>query len=247
MPVLEPATFQEIKDWIKDAFELSGETDLYFTYVLTTNQADGGGTVRCRPNLFPSVNHLQRTLLTAGQLPVDRTVMIPPHTSLREATLAARYQKLLAAVRTRGLNRVEGPAGAAPLGFVSAGLSYGYLVQALDEMGLAGHFPVLKFGMSFPLDETLLRDFAARVLADAGYEVSSVDSGTAAIARMGDGFEIVVTDLDMPGGPNGVAVTEEARRSTAADVLIMIARFDLSLPPPVPPRTQILFDDWNTW
>lgn len=163
MPVLEPATFQEIKDWIKDAFELSGETDLYFTYVLTTNQADGGGTVRCRPNLFPSVNHLQRTLLTAGQLPVDRTVMIPPHTSLREATLAARYQKLLAAVRTRGLNRVEGPAGAAPLGFVSAGLSYGYLVQALDEMGLAGHFPVLKFGMSFPLDETLLRDFAARV------------------------------------------------------------------------------------
>jgi len=77
-------------------------------------------------------------------------------------------------------------------------------------------------------DDKSARDFAARVLADAGYEVSSVDSGTAAIARMGDGFEIVVTDLDMPGGPNGVAVTEEARRSTAADVLIMTAFPDLS-------------------
>lgn len=77
-------------------------------------------------------------------------------------------------------------------------------------------------------DDKSARDFAARVLADAGYEVSSVDSGTAAIARMGDGFEIVVTDLDMPGGPNGVAVTEAVRRATAADVLIMTAFPDLS-------------------
>lgn len=28
MPVLEPATFQELKDWIKDGFELSGASDL---------------------------------------------------------------------------------------------------------------------------------------------------------------------------------------------------------------------------
>jgi adenylate cyclase len=77
-------------------------------------------------------------------------------------------------------------------------------------------------------DDRSARDFAARVLAEAGYEVSSVDSGDAALARLPEGFEIVVTDLDMPGGLNGVQVTQEVRRSTAADVVIMTAFPDMS-------------------
>jgi indolepyruvate ferredoxin oxidoreductase len=163
MPVMEPATFQELKDWIKDAFELSGEADLYLTYVVTTNQADGGGSVRCRPNRYPALNHHQRTTLSSAQMPVERMVMIPPHTSLREATLPARFDRLLKGVRDRGLNRVEGPAERAPLGFTASGLSYCYLVQALRELGLEGRFPVLKWGVTYPLDEPLLTSFAARV------------------------------------------------------------------------------------
>src|ERR1035437_5587651 len=49
MPVLEPATFQELKDWIGVALELSSVCHLYLTYLLTTQQADGGGTVWVRP------------------------------------------------------------------------------------------------------------------------------------------------------------------------------------------------------
>ncbi|MDP6701491.1 MAG: indolepyruvate ferredoxin oxidoreductase, partial [Candidatus Latescibacteria bacterium] len=40
MPVLEPATFQEIKDWVGLGFELSRQSRLYFTYLVTSNQAD---------------------------------------------------------------------------------------------------------------------------------------------------------------------------------------------------------------
>jgi indolepyruvate ferredoxin oxidoreductase len=43
MPVLEPATFQEIKDWVGLGFELSCASKLYVTYLVTSNQADGGG------------------------------------------------------------------------------------------------------------------------------------------------------------------------------------------------------------
>jgi TPP-dependent indolepyruvate ferredoxin oxidoreductase alpha subunit len=71
-------------------------------------------------------------------------VMIPPHTSLREATLPARFERFLNGVRDHGLNRVEGPSvsGRAPIvGFSAAGLSYCYLIQALREMGLEGRFP----------------------------------------------------------------------------------------------------------
>lgn len=164
MPILEPATFQELKDWIKDGFEMSGAADLYFTYLVTTNQADGGGVVRCRPNIDPAINHLQRAVLRSEQLPVDHLVMIPPHTSWREATLAARFDRLLAEVRRRGLNRIENfHEERSSVGFVSAGLAYCYMSQALDDMGLSGAYPVLKWGVSYPLDENLLTDFAKRV------------------------------------------------------------------------------------
>jgi indolepyruvate ferredoxin oxidoreductase len=163
MPIVEPATFQELKDWIKDSFELSGASDLYVTYVVTTNQADGGGSVHCRPNLYPTLNHHQKTTLSSSHMPVERMVMIPPHTSLREATLPARFDRFLNGVRERKLNRVEGPSGRAPLGFTAAGLSYCYLIQALRELGLEGCFPVLKWGVSYPLDEPLLTSFAQRV------------------------------------------------------------------------------------
>jgi len=162
MPILEPATFQEIKDWIKDAFELSGLCNLYFTYLITTNQADGGGVVRCRPNVYPAINRLQRAALSSDNLPVENLVMIPPHTSWREATLADRFEKLLDAARERNLNRVYGPSEKSPVGFVSAGLSFTYLSQALEEMGLAGTFPVLKFGLTYPLDDEMLYAFARK-------------------------------------------------------------------------------------
>ena len=56
MPVLEPATFQEMKDWVGIAFELSSRGNLYITYLVTTHQADGGGTVWVHPNRYPAVS-----------------------------------------------------------------------------------------------------------------------------------------------------------------------------------------------
>jgi indolepyruvate ferredoxin oxidoreductase len=165
MPVLEPSTFQELKDWIKEGFELSGLADLYLTYIITTNQADGGGIVRCRPNIYPAVNKLQRAVLASANMPVENMVMIPPHTSMREATLGARFQRLLASARTRSLNKIHGPWSAEQydLGFVSSGLPFCYLSQALSEMGLDGAHPILKWGLTYPLDGDLLVEFARRV------------------------------------------------------------------------------------
>src|SRR5262249_2614848 len=54
IPVLEPSTFQEIKDWMKVAFELSEEADLFIAYLLITYTAEGGGSVEVRPNQPPN-------------------------------------------------------------------------------------------------------------------------------------------------------------------------------------------------
>jgi TPP-dependent indolepyruvate ferredoxin oxidoreductase alpha subunit len=42
-----------MKDWIDLSFKLSQAAGLYVGYIVTTAQADGGGTVECKPNQFP--------------------------------------------------------------------------------------------------------------------------------------------------------------------------------------------------
>ena len=41
-PLIEPATFQELKDWINCAFQISAASNLYVCYLTTENQASGG-------------------------------------------------------------------------------------------------------------------------------------------------------------------------------------------------------------
>src|SRR3954462_13153093 len=54
MAVVEPGTIQEMKDWIGLSFKLSQVAGLYIGYIVTVAQADGGGTVECQPNQFPT-------------------------------------------------------------------------------------------------------------------------------------------------------------------------------------------------
>ena len=70
MPVVEPGTIQELKDWINLSFKLSQAAGLFIGYVVTTAQADGGGTVECKPNQFPTINQKQQVALeTAADRP----------------------------------------------------------------------------------------------------------------------------------------------------------------------------------
>src|SRR5690348_3112809 len=53
MPVVEPGTPQELKDWVGLSFKLSQAAGLYIGYIVTVAHADGGGTVACRKNQWP--------------------------------------------------------------------------------------------------------------------------------------------------------------------------------------------------
>ena len=166
-PVLEPATVQEQKDWIDLAFKLSREAELYIGYIVTTNQMDGGGSVEARPNIFPEVNTGHRTQLDTSKLRVQDMVLLPPHTWRKEQDLASRFQRLWKSARRHGVNRILSPAphprGRYEIGFVAAGQSYTYLQHALEELGVADQMPVLKLGLTYPLDAELVIDFAAQV------------------------------------------------------------------------------------
>ncbi len=70
-------------------------------------------------------------------------------------------------------------------------------------------------------DETILRDAIAEALRRAGHEVEAFDSGRPAMDRFAaESFDLVISDLKMPG-MDGIALLEEARR-LAPDVPVLI-------------------------
>ena len=165
MPVLEPSTFQEIKDWMGAALDLSEQTRLYVSYLVTSNQADGGGTVDVHPNVFPDITFQSPVTIDSRTIPVDDRVIIPPSTVVKEdEVLHDRFPSMIEGVRALGLNRiVHAREEKQAVGFVTSSLAYCYLEHALDLMGLAGRFPILKYGLTYPLDQRILGEFLDQV------------------------------------------------------------------------------------
>lgn len=164
MPILEPSTFQEMKDWMDVAFDLSGASDLYLTYLVTTNQADGGGTVQLKPHPILPISHKSPTTISEQSIDIKDTVLIPPHTSLREATLQDRFVRVLNRAKELKINKEYGPRRVRmPVGFITSGLSFAYLEEVLRLLGLWGRTPILKLGMTYPIDKNDILDLAKHV------------------------------------------------------------------------------------
>ena len=167
MPVMEPATFQEIKDWVGIGFDLSAQSHLFVTYLVTSNQADGGGSVTVGENRYVEGLNIHRsTTLNTATIATDERVIIPPVTVIKEKeVLLQRYPRLLQLARECGINEIR-PAistasGIPDLAFVTSGLAYVYLEHALGILGLTGRFPILKLGITYPVDEALIGEIAA--------------------------------------------------------------------------------------
>ncbi|MCJ7543543.1 MAG: thiamine pyrophosphate-dependent enzyme, partial [Phycisphaerae bacterium] len=161
IPVVEPSDAQETKDFVDLAFTLSRRADLFVGYMLPTNLCDGGGTVLCRPNQYPTFNMHQKIALDTATIDLQKHVLLPPHSWFQEATYQRRFERAIAAARDLGLNTIlhPAPAGTA-LGFITTGMAHAYLRQALFELGVLGEFPILRLGMSYPVDGELVRQLA---------------------------------------------------------------------------------------
>jgi indolepyruvate ferredoxin oxidoreductase len=162
VPVIEPSTPQEVKDYIGAAFELSRESGLYLGYIITTTLADGGGTVTCGPNHYPLTSTLQPIDLDTLSLDLENRVLLPPRTGRREVGMPERYERLADAVRRMGLNGFTDAPGQDEILVVTSGLAYQYVQQAIEDLGLAGHVAVLKLAITFPLDRHEIEPLLAR-------------------------------------------------------------------------------------
>ena len=163
IPVLEPASAQELKDLVRAAFDLSAESELIVGLVCTTPQADGAGVVDLLPNRAPAIGPRSRVALDTASIRAAESVSLPPNATALEADLLDRRIALLhRAARAAGLDRLEAAAarGPHPLGIVTAGASYALLRGALEALGIDGEVPILRLGLTWPVDARLVRRFA---------------------------------------------------------------------------------------
>ena len=92
-------------------------------------------------------------------------------------------------------------------------------------------------------DDDSLRRFLAKALERAGYEVVSCPDGEAALVALDEGpYDLVLTDIVMPG-VDGIEVAREAAARAPGQRIMLITRFAavaLSAGDRAPPGAKIL-------
>lgn len=79
-------------------------------------------------------------------------------------------------------------------------------------------------------DEFLIRLTLAEILGYAGFDVLEAEDGEQALAHLGNGsVDLIMTDVNLPGGISGWAVADAAR-ARRADVPVMFVSGGAQLP-----------------
>ncbi len=156
IPFLEPATPQELKDWMKVALELSRESSIYVGILLTTFMAEGGGRVEIGSEV--QVAHGPVTLDPA-KFNLSENVMVPPNSLGADIRMMQqRFPKFLQALEKKNLDKTFGRS-TANIGIVSSGAVFETLKQVLEESELLTHVHLYKCAGAYALNEKSLLPF----------------------------------------------------------------------------------------
>ncbi len=144
VPMLEPSSSQEAKDFVKLAFELSEEYDTPVLVRVTTRISHSRGIVEIG----------ERTEIPRKPFRQDppKYVMVPSNARVRHVVVEERQKKFAAFSETTPLNRIE--PGEGGTGIISASVAYQYAREAFPK----AHF--LKLGFTNPLPKELIKKFA---------------------------------------------------------------------------------------
>ncbi|ASQ90292.1 indolepyruvate ferredoxin oxidoreductase [Prosthecochloris sp. GSB1] len=163
IPVLEPATQQELYDTTVEAFALSEELRLPVLLRLTTRLSHS----RCgiRRLSARKQNELQ------PESDPKRFVLIPSNARRQYDKLLDLQPELAARSESSHLNRLI--EGAEKSGIVAFGVAFNYVMEVIQAHGLSK--PVLRIGQ-YPLPEKMLRRFIETcetvLVAEDGYPVA---------------------------------------------------------------------------
>ena len=147
IPMLEPADSQECLDFAKLAYQLSEEYDTPVFLRLTTRLAHSRSPVEVGERADIPLKPYEKNTM--------KYVMMPGMARKRHLVVEEREKKMALDANAMAINRME--MRDAKLGVVCAGVVYQYVREALPEAS------VLKLGLSYPVPQDLIREFAGKV------------------------------------------------------------------------------------
>ena len=148
IPMLEPSSSQEAKDFIRLAVEISQKFDTPVFLRTTTRLSHSKSIVEtAKPDEITDQTQLRIDAL--------KYVMVPANARTRRVEVEKRMGLLKDFAETFPENRIE--MNSPEVGIIAAGMSYDYAKDVYPE------FSYLKLGMVHPLPEKMIRDFASRV------------------------------------------------------------------------------------
>ena len=166
VPVLNPSCTQEVLDFGLYGIAMSRFSGAWSGLKLSTDICDGGGIVEFGPECCP----VELPELFIDGEPYRKAMglmlVVPYSLSLEAEVHEHRLQAAREFARLNRLNRISVRHDSDRLGIVTTGKSYADLMSALrllrvgdDELRSAG-VRILKLGMSYPLEPTIVDDFA---------------------------------------------------------------------------------------
>jgi len=147
LPVIEPSDSQEAKDFTRLAFEISEQFD---TPVILR-----GTTRLCHSQSLVELSERPDRPLKEYKKNSSKYVMLPVNARPRHVEVEKRMVRLKEYADQTELNRIEW--GERSLGVITSGIVYQYLKEVMPEVS------VLKLGLTNPLPEQTIREFAAQV------------------------------------------------------------------------------------
>jgi indolepyruvate ferredoxin oxidoreductase len=162
IPLLYPSNAQELLDLGLHGIAMSRYSGCWTGMKVVTDVVEGGGSVYVAPDSPVIVVPPEGTLPAGGVHTRGFDAAVPQEERLHHH----KIYRVLAYARANALNRIGGATGEARIGVVAAGKAWQDLQQAmvalgLDEAGLAAiGVRTLKVGLVWPLDPTIVREFA---------------------------------------------------------------------------------------
>jgi len=152
-PMLEPTNPQEMKEITKYAFDLSEQLQLPVFVRTTTRLAHVSGAVALG-ELKPGkkVGHFDKNPM--------RFVTVPAVSRGLHVKLLEKYNKAQEISSTCPYNEIIGNG---KWGLVGSGSAFGYLRDAVRDLGIEDKVSILKLGMTWPLPKDLILKFLKQV------------------------------------------------------------------------------------
>ncbi|MFA5424210.1 MAG: thiamine pyrophosphate-dependent enzyme [Phycisphaerae bacterium] len=147
MPMLEPSSPAEAKEFVKEAFKISEKFDTPVIIRMTTR-----------------ISHTKEDVVLSGreepkprplEINAAKYVMVPGHAYKKHILIEKRLKKLQSLSEKIKFNKIE--RGSGGIGFITSGVTYNYLKEYFPDASY------LKLGMSYPFCDGKIKEFAKGV------------------------------------------------------------------------------------